>query len=44
MLDEGKYIVIWKREAGQWKLHRDILNRSMPLPEWRGAGAQSVAH
>ena len=28
MLDEGKYIVIWKREGGQWKLHRDIWNSS----------------
>ncbi len=30
VLDRGKYIVIWKREDGQWKLHRDILNTSMP--------------
>ena len=22
----GKYVVIWKREAGVWKLHRDIFN------------------
>ena len=22
--DAGKYIVIWKREGGTWKLHRDI--------------------
>ena len=29
-LDTGKYIVIWKREAGQWKLHRDIWNSSKP--------------
>jgi uncharacterized protein (TIGR02246 family) len=28
MVDEGKYIVIWKREGGQWKLHRDIWNSS----------------
>jgi uncharacterized protein (TIGR02246 family) len=28
--DEGKYIAIWKREAGQWKLHRDIWNSSRP--------------
>ena len=31
VLDKGKYIVIWKREGGQWKLHRDIFNSSMPL-------------
>lgn len=29
-VDRGKYIVIWKRENGQWKLHRDIWNTSMP--------------
>jgi uncharacterized protein (TIGR02246 family) len=32
VLDKGKYIVIWKRESGQWKLHRDIFNSSMPAP------------
>ncbi len=30
VLDQGKFIVIWKQEAGQWKLHRDIINTSMP--------------
>ena len=29
-LDKGKYIVVWKREGGKWKLHRDIFNTSMP--------------
>ena len=28
--DEGKFIVIWKLESGSWKLHRDIINSSMP--------------
>lgn len=28
--DSGKYIVIWKREGGQWKLHRDIWNSNLP--------------
>jgi uncharacterized protein (TIGR02246 family) len=32
MLDKGKYIVIWRQEEGQWKLHRDIFNSSMPAP------------
>ena len=32
MSDKGKYIVIWKQEDGQWKLHRDISNTSMPAP------------
>jgi uncharacterized protein (TIGR02246 family) len=31
-IDKGKYIVIWKRENGQWKLHRDIFNSSLPPP------------
>ena len=32
-LGKGKYIVIWKQKEGQWKLHRDIYNSSMPAPE-----------
>lgn len=27
-LDKGKYVVIWRQEAGEWKLHRDIWNTS----------------
>ena len=30
--DRGKYIVIWKKKKGDWKLHRDIFNSSMPPP------------
>ncbi len=29
-IDKGKYIVIWKEENGQWKMHRDIWNTDMP--------------
>ena len=25
-VDKGKYLVIWRLEAGQWKLYRDIWN------------------
>lgn len=32
VIDSGKYIVIWKQESGEWKLHRDIFNSSMPAP------------
>jgi len=32
VLDEGKYIVIWKQDKGRWKLHRDIFNSSLPAP------------
>lgn len=29
--DKGKYVVLWKRDAdGEWRLHRDIWNSSMP--------------
>ncbi len=28
--DHGKYIVIWKRDGDDWKLHRDIWNTSTP--------------
>lgn len=33
VLDQGKYVVIWKNDGGQWKLHRDIWNTSMSAPE-----------
>lgn len=28
-LDAGKYLVIWKKEKGAWKLYRDIWNTSL---------------
>lgn len=33
ILDTGKYIVVWKREHGAWKWHRDIWNSSRPAPQ-----------
>lgn len=30
-LDIAKYIVIWKRVDGKWKLHRDIFNSNGPV-------------
>lgn len=33
IIDSGKYVVILKQEGGQWRLHRDIWNSSMPAPE-----------
>jgi len=33
MIDQGKYIVIWKQVEGEWKLHRDIWNTSMSPPK-----------
>ncbi len=28
-VDHGKYMVMWKKVDGNWKLHRDIWNSSM---------------
>jgi uncharacterized protein (TIGR02246 family) len=30
--DQGKYLVVWKKQGGSWKLVRDIWNTSMPAP------------
>ncbi len=30
--DEGKYIVVWKRQGNDWKLAADIWNTNSPLP------------
>jgi ketosteroid isomerase-like protein len=32
VIDNGKYIVIWKKVGEDWKLHRDIFNSNVPLP------------
>jgi ketosteroid isomerase-like protein len=29
---EEKYIVLWKKEEGRWKLFRDIFNSNLPAP------------
>ena len=42
-VDRGQYMVTWKKEEGQWKLHQDIWNSDLPLPTVRasaGAGNQ----
>jgi uncharacterized protein (TIGR02246 family) len=30
-IDNGKYVVVWHRDAGTWKLHRDIWTTSRPV-------------
>jgi uncharacterized protein (TIGR02246 family) len=30
LLDAGKYVVVWKHDQGEWRLHRDIWNTSQP--------------
>ena len=29
-VDKGKYIVLWKKEDGKWKLFRDLFNSDLP--------------
>lgn len=29
-LDQGKYLVVWKHQGEDWKLHKDIWNSSQP--------------
>ena len=31
-LDKGKYVVVWKKENGKWKIYRDIANSNNPPP------------
>ena len=33
LLDRGKYIVVWKKENGNWKMYRDIWNSNLPLTQ-----------
>ncbi len=33
VLDHGKYIVIWRRQAGQWKLLRDMFSTNESPPK-----------
>jgi len=33
IIDEVKYIVIWKREHGAWKWHRDIWNSNRSIAQ-----------
>jgi len=37
LIDRGKYIEIWRKIDGQWMIHRDIWNSSMPTPEKHSA-------
>lgn len=30
LIDQGKYMVVWKEQGGQWKLHQDIWNTNIP--------------
>ena len=30
-VDRGKYVAVWKRQKGEWKMYRDIWNSSLPM-------------
>lgn len=32
-VDYGKYMVLWKKEEGKWKLHRDVISSDVPPAE-----------
>lgn len=32
LIDHGKYIVIWEKVNGEWKITKDIPNSSVPIP------------
>jgi ketosteroid isomerase-like protein len=33
LVDKGKYVVVWEKRNGEWKLYRDIGSTSMPAKE-----------
>ena len=33
LVEKGKYIVVWKKEEGKWKIFRDMFNSDLPVPE-----------
>ena len=33
VIDEIKYIVIWKRQDGEWKIHRDMFNSNRTIQQ-----------
>ena len=30
--DNGKYVVVWKKVDGRWRIYRDIFNSDLPVP------------
>lgn len=33
VLDAGDYVILWKRNDGHWKMHRDIWTTNTPAPQ-----------
>lgn len=42
LIDQGKYIVEWKKMDGKWKLYRDIWNTSSPAPRAMASANDTV--
>ena len=42
-LDEGKYVVVWRRADGAWRMHRDIWNSNRALPVAAAEGGETAA-
>ena len=32
-VDDGRYFAAWRKIGGVWRIHRDMFNRSKPVPE-----------
>ena len=30
-LDKGKYVVVWKKDNGNWKIYRDMISSNLPV-------------
>jgi uncharacterized protein (TIGR02246 family) len=41
VVDRGKYMVLWHREKGSWRLHRDMANTSLAAPLAKASAPQS---
>lgn len=42
IVDQGKYMVTWKKEEGKWKVYRDIWNTNAPAANPRAAKNDTV--
>lgn len=42
VVDQGKYMVTWKKDEGKWKVYRDIWNTNAPLAQVRAAKNDTI--
>lgn len=42
VVDQGKYMVTWKKEEGKWKVYRDIWNTNAPAIQPRAAKNDTI--